>query len=251
MSSVLAGKVALITGASSGIGLAAALAVAKAGAHVALSARRQDRLDMLVAAIEAEGGKAIGIPGDVTKEEDARRAVAETINTLGGLDILINSAGIIQSGSVEHANLDEWRHVMDVNFFGSLYTCHAALPHMKAQGHGDIVNISSISGRRSAALFGAYAPSKFAVNAMSEGLRQEVGAANIRVCVIEPGATRTEVAETMSDPQWREMMRAHVSKDGAVDPSTVADSIVFVLSLPQNANISELLIRPTSDIAPM
>lgn len=251
MTAALAGKVALVTGASSGIGEAAALALAEAGAAVAVSARRGDRLANLAGKIEAQGGRTLALPGDVTDEAVAERAVAETVSRLGRLDILVNSAGIIQAGGVENADSAEWRRVMDVNFFGTFYCCKAAVPHMRAQGGGDIINISSTSGRRSAALFGAYAPSKHALNAMSEGLRQEVGGHNIRVCVIEPGATATEVAEPMSDPKWRDMMRAHVSKQGAVMPSDVADAIVFVASLPPRANVSELLIRPTIDVAPM
>lgn len=251
MAGALAGKVALVTGASSGIGEAAALALAAAGAAVAISARRAERLDDLAERIVAQGGHALVLPGDVTEEAVAVRAVDETAARLGRLDILVNSAGIIQAGGVENADTAEWRRVMDVNFFGTVYCCKAAIPHMRAQGGGDIINISSTSGRRSAALFGAYAPSKHALNAMSEGLRQEVGGEGVRVCVIEPGATATEVAEGMSDPNWREMMRAHVSKQGAVMPSDVADAIVFVASLPARANISELLIRPTIDVAPM
>jgi NADP-dependent 3-hydroxy acid dehydrogenase YdfG len=251
MAGALTGKVALVTGASSGIGEAAALALAAAGADVAVSARRGDRLADLARRIDAQGRRALTLPGDVTEEAVAERAVAETVAGLGRLDILVNSAGIIQAGGVENADSAEWRRVMDVNFFGSFYCCKAAVPHMRAQGGGDIINISSTSGRRSAAQFGAYAPSKHALNAMSEGLRQEVGAHGVRVCVVEPGATATEVAEPMSDPKFREMMRAHVHKDGAVMPSDVADAIVFVASLPPRANISELLIRPTTDVAPM
>jgi NADP-dependent 3-hydroxy acid dehydrogenase YdfG len=251
MARALDGKVALVTGASSGIGEAAAVALAAAGADVAISARRAERLADLAARIEALGRRALALPGDVTDEAVAGHAVTETVARFGHLDILVNSAGVIQAGGVENADSAEWRRVMDVNFFGTFYCCKAAVPHMRARGGGDIINISSTSGRRSAALFGAYAPSKHALNAMSEGLRQEVGGKNIRVCVIEPGATATEVAEPMSDPKWREMMRAHVSKQGAVMPSDVADAIVFVASLPPRANVSELLIRPTIDVAPM
>jgi NADP-dependent 3-hydroxy acid dehydrogenase YdfG len=247
----LSSKVALVTGASSGIGEAAAVALSAAGAVVALSARRADRLADIAGRIEAHGGRAIVIPGDVTEEAVAEQAIAETVGRFGRLDILVNSAGIIQAGGVENANTPEWRRVMDVNFFGTLHCCKAAVPHMRAQGGGDIINISSTSGRRSAALFGAYAPSKHALNAMSEGLRQEVGGHGIRVCVIEPGATATEVAEAMSDPKFREAMRAHVHKDGAVMPADIAEAIVFVASLPPRANVSELLIRPTIDVAPL
>lgn len=249
MAGALSGKVALITGASSGIGEAAALALTQAGATVVVSARRKDRLHELVQRVEEVGGKALALPGDVVDEAVARQTVADTIEQFGKLDILVNSAGIIQSGSVGKADTAEWRRVMEVNFFGTLYTCAAAVPLMRKAGGGDIINISSTSGRRAAGLFGAYSPSKFAVNAMSEGLRQEVGGAGIRVCIIEPGATESEVAENMSDPVFREAMRQHVSKEGAMKAADVADAIVFVASLPPRANVSELLIRPTSDVA--
>ena len=251
MSGSLAGKVALVTGASSGIGEAAALALAKAGAAVAVSARRKDRLDDLVRRIEAQGGKAIALPGDVAVEGDAARAVEDTVSRLGRIDILVNSAGVIQAGGVESLPLDEWRRVIDINLMGTLYCCKAAIGPMKAQGGGDIVNISSTAGRRAAGIFGPYTTSKFGLTGMTEGLRQEVGGAGIRVCIIEPGATTTEVAGGISDPAMRAAMEQHVGKEGAMAPADVADAIIFVVSLPPRANVSQLLIRPTIDTAAM
>jgi NADP-dependent 3-hydroxy acid dehydrogenase YdfG len=252
MARALEGRVALVTGASSGIGEAAAQALAAAGAAVAVSARRAERLQELVGRIEAAGGRSLALPGDVTDEAEAQKSVSATVQTLGRLDILVNSAGIIQAGQIENANTAEWRRVMDVNFFGTLYPCKAAIPHMRAAGGGDIINISSTSGRRSSAKsFGAYAPSKHALNSMSEALRQEVGVYGIRVCVIEPGATATEVAEGMSNPNSRDAMRAHVHKEWAVRPAQIANAIVFVVSQPPEANISEMLIRPTRDVLPL
>jgi NADP-dependent 3-hydroxy acid dehydrogenase YdfG len=252
MGGALAGKTALVTGASSGIGAATALAIAEAGAAVALSARRADRLEALVARIAAAGGRAVAIPGDVTDEAAAKAAVAGTVQAFGRIDILVNSAGIIQAGNIETGDAEAWRRVMDVNFFGTLYPCQAAVPHMKAQGGGDIVNVTSTSGRRLSAIgFGAYAPSKHAVTSMSEALRQEVGLSGIRVCLIEPGAVQTEVAENISDPAVREAMRAHVGKDEAVRPEEVANTIVFVLAQPARTNICEVMIRPTIDVVPL
>jgi NADP-dependent 3-hydroxy acid dehydrogenase YdfG len=249
MSSILAGKVALVTGSSSGIGEAIAATLAAEGAKVAMSARRADRLAGLAARIAKEGGTALAIPGDVTSEAEAASSVEETIARLGRLDILVNSAGIIQAGSACSANLEEWRRVMDVNFFGIVHACKAALGPMLAQGSGDIVNISSTSGRRTAKLFGAYSPSKFAVNSYSESLRQEVGGAGIRVCVVEPGATESECAENISDPEWRVKMREHVTKPGAMKAQDIADAVLFVVSMPSRANVSEILVRPTIDVA--
>lgn len=247
----LSGKVALVTGASSGIGEAAALALAEAGAAVALSARRADRLGDLAARIEAAGGKALALPGDVAVEADATSAVTDTIAHFGRIDILVNSAGVIQSGGVESLALDEWRRVIDINLLGTIYTCKAALGPMKAQGAGDIINISSTAGRRAAGLFGPYSTSKFGLTGFTEGLRQEVGGAGIRVAIVEPGATETEVASGISDPTMRAAMIQHVSKDGAMKPSDIADAIVFIASLPARANVSQILIRPTIDTAAM
>lgn len=251
MAGQFAGRVALVTGASSGIGEASALALGAAGATVAVMARRTDRLAGLVGRIEQAGGKALAIQGDVAKQEDATRAVEETLAKLGRLDILVNSAGVIQAGGVESLAIEEWKRVIDINLMGTLYCCKAAIPPMKAQGGGDIINISSTAGRRAAGLFGPYSTSKFGLTGLTEGMRQEVGLAGIRVCIIEPGATATEVADGISDPNFRAAMQTHVSKEGAMAPSDVADAVVFVASLPRRANVSTLLIRPTIDVAPM
>jgi NADP-dependent 3-hydroxy acid dehydrogenase YdfG len=250
MTQSLAGRVALVTGASSGIGEAAAVALAEAGAAVAVSARRAERLEALVRRIEAAGGKAIALPGDVAEEAFAYHIVEETVARLGGLDILVNSAGVVEANGVENADTALWRRVIDINLLASLYTCKAAIGPMKAAGRGDIINISSIAGRRATGIFGPYSTSKFGLTAMTEGLRQEVGKYGIRVCIIEPGATTTEVAESMADPAFREAMRAHVSKEGAMASEDIANAILFVTTLPQRANVSEILIRPTIDVAP-
>ncbi|MBB5686724.1 SDR family oxidoreductase [Sphingobium boeckii] len=247
----LAGKVALVTGASSGIGEATALGLAEAGAVVALSARRADRLHTLVARIESAGGRALALPGDIAVEAEASKAVADTIAQLGRIDILVNSAGVIQAGGVESLSLDEWRRVIEINLMGTLYTCKAAIWPMKAQGAGDIINISSTSGRRAAGMFGPYSTSKFGLTGLTEGLRQEVGGAGIRVSIVEPGATATEVAGGITDPAMRAAMAQHVTKDGAMQPSDIADAIVFIASLPARVNVSQILIRPTIDTAPM
>jgi NADP-dependent 3-hydroxy acid dehydrogenase YdfG len=251
MSGTLSGRVALITGASSGIGEAVALALARAGATVAVSARRADRLQILVARIEDAGGKALALPGDVSVEADALGVVGDTVARLGRIDILVNSAGVIQAGGVESLPLDEWRRVIDINLLGTLYTCKAAIGPMKAQGAGDIINISSTAGRRAAGVFGPYSTSKFGLTGLTEGLRQEVGAAGIRVSIVEPGATQTEVADGIGDPAMRAAMTQHVSKDDAMRASDIADAIVFIVSLPPRANVSQILIRPTTDTAAM
>jgi NADP-dependent 3-hydroxy acid dehydrogenase YdfG len=247
----LTGKVALVTGASSGIGEAAALALAAAGAAVAISGRRKERLDTLVARIEAVGGKALALPGDVAVEAYATKSVEDTVAQLGRIDILVNSAGVNEAGGVEALSMELWRKVIDINLYGTIYTCKAAFPHMKAQGGGDIINISSTSGRRSAAAFASYSTSKFGVTGFTESLRQEGGGVGIRVAIVEPGATETEIANSITDPEWSAAIHQHVTKEGAMKASDIADAIMFIVSLPPRANVSQILIRPTIDTAPM
>lgn len=247
MAQSLAGKVALVTGASSGIGAAIAVALAEAGATVAAAARRADRLAGVAARIEAAGGQACAIAADMAVEEQARRAVEETVAKLGRIDILVNSAGIMQAGGIEGADLAEYRRVFEINLFATVYTSQAAIPHMLAQGGGDIVTISSLAGRKGGAQTNAYSASKHAVNAMTDAMRQELGDRNIRVSLLMPGATRTEVGDSISDPNWRAAIQAHVAKDGAVDPRETAATVVFMLSMPRHVNISEITVRPTID----
>ena len=247
MSGVLSGKTALVTGASSGIGRGAAVALAAAGAQVALVARRAERLKDLAAEIEAAGGKALERPADVTDEAEASRVIDDTTSHFGGLDILVNAAGMTQTGKVENGDIADWRYVFELNFWAGFYTARAAIPALRVGG-GDIVNISSTAGRRPVgATFGPYAASKFALTAFTESLRAEVTQAGIRVSIIEPGATATEVHQHIKDERVRESTRQHVEKDGAMQPEDVAAAIVFVVSLPRHVNVSQLMIRPSVD----
>jgi NADP-dependent 3-hydroxy acid dehydrogenase YdfG len=172
------------------------------------------------------------------------------VERFGRLDILVNSAGIIRPGGVETSDAAEWRQVVEVNLFGSFYTCRAAIPHMRKQGGGDIINISSTAGRRAAGVFNAYSASKSGLNSMTDAMRQEVGGYGIRVCVVEPGATATEVSDSIADPNVRKFMHEHTHKQGAMLPEDVAAAIVFTVSLPARTNVCEILIRPTMDVAP-
>lgn len=251
MSERLRGKVALVTGASSGIGEAAALALAKEGAAVAVSGRRKDRLDALVAQINAGGGTGMALTCDVSVDAQAADAVRATVAGFGRIDILINSAGVNEAGGVDTLPIELWHKVLDINLMGTLYSCKAAVPYMKAQRSGDIINISSTAGRRGSGAFAAYSTSKFGVTGLTESLRQEVGGVGVRVCIIEPGATHTEIADSITDPTARAAIWKHVTKEGAMAPSDVADAILLVLTLPPRANVSQLLIRPTIDVAPM
>jgi len=247
----LTGRVALVTGASSGIGEATALALAAAGAAVAVSGRRGDRLEVLVEKIKATGGDGIALAGDVTEEEVARNAVRQTVSRLGRIDILVNSAGSIQPGGIENANIKYWRDLMELNFFATLYTCTEAVTHMRQQGSGDIINISSTAGRVARAPMSAYTSSKFALAGMSETLRQEVAPHGIRVCVIQPGATTTGISEQIEDETMREFMRQHLNREGAMQAQDIADAIMLAVTLPRRANIAEMLILPTTDTRPM
>ncbi len=250
MPGALAGKVALVTGASSGIGAATALALARADAAVALVARRAARLQDLVGEIDHLGCDAVAFPGDVTDESFATRIVTKSVERFGRLDILVNSAGVAGPGVVENANTADWRRILDVNLLAILYTCKAVIPVMKHSG-GDIVNISSTAGRKARGPFGPYSTSKFGLTGLTEGLRQEVGGFGIRVCIVEPGATTTEIAESVSDPALRDARRAHSNQAGAMKPEDVAAAILFVVTLPSRASVSEILIRPTIDTAPL
>jgi len=251
LNSQLAGRVALVTGASSGIGEAAALALAQAGAHVAITARRADRLEGLAARISEAGSDPLILAGDIADQTFGGEIVERTAAKFGRLDILVNAAGVMPEGGVENADLAQWRHVMDVNVLACLATCRAALGPMLTQGSGDIINISSTSGRRAAGLFGIYSTSKHALNAMSEGLRQEVGGRGVRVCVIEPGATDTELWACITNANLRGTVQQLAQRDGSMKAEDIAEAILFVASLPPRANVSELLIRPTSDVAPL
>lgn len=250
MSKPLANKVALVAGASSGIGEAAAIALAEAGATVAISARRKDRLEALAKKIEAAGAKALILVGDVGEEKFALGMVEDTVKAFGRLDILINSAGIIRPSEVETTSPADWRQVFDVNLHGTFYACHAAIPHMRSQGGGDIINISSNAARRAVKVFNSYSATKNALNAFTDALRQEVGLYGIRVCVVMPGATATEVADSIPDANMRAAMQHHTHKDGAMESADIAAAILFTVTLPQRANVAEILIRPTIDVTP-
>jgi NADP-dependent 3-hydroxy acid dehydrogenase YdfG len=247
MAGPLASHVALVTGASSGIGAATALALGTAGAAVVAVGRRSERLKQTVQQIETAGGKGLALPGDVTDERVASGIVAEAVRCFGRLDTLINSAGTIQAANVERADTDQWRRVIEVNLLASLYTCHAALRPMLAQGSGNIINIGSLACRTTSPIYNSYATSKFGLFAMTDGLRQEAGPRGIRVCMIAPGPTRTEVAEGITDTNHRDVIRAYTHQVGALDPRDVADAVLFIIAQPPRVNISEIYIRATTD----
>jgi NADP-dependent 3-hydroxy acid dehydrogenase YdfG len=241
----LSGKAVAITGASSGIGEATALTLAKAGASVALGARRKDRIDELAARIEDEGGTAVALEVDVSDEAAARGFIEAAHERLGRLDTLVNNAGVMLLGPVEQADSGDWRTMINVNLLGVLYCTHAALPIMLGQESGDIVNISSVAGRFARAGNAVYAATKFGVGAFSEGLRNEITERGVRVTLIEPGFVDTELQShnTGAVLETLEAMREHLR-----DPlraQDIANGILYALSQPPNVSINEVLIRPT------
>ncbi len=241
----LSGKAVAITGASSGIGEATALTLAKAGASVALGARRKDRIDELAARIEDEGGTAVALEVDVSDEEAARGFITSAHERLGRLDTLVNNAGVMLLGPVEQADSEDWRTMVNVNLLGLMYCTHAALPIMLGQESGDIVNISSVAGRFARAGNAVYAATKFGVGAFSEGLRNEVTERGVRVTLIEPGFVDTELQghNTGEVLETLEAMREHLR-----DPlraQDIANGILYAVSQPPNVSINEVLIRPT------
>jgi NADP-dependent 3-hydroxy acid dehydrogenase YdfG len=242
----LDGKVAAITGASSGIGEATALALAAEGCTVALGARRKDRIDALAGRIEADGGRALAIEVDVADEESARSFVGAANAQLGGLDILVNNAGVMLLGPVAGADTEEWRRMIEVNGLGLLYCTHAALPIMGAAGSGHIVNVSSVAGRSAAMGAGVYNFTKFGVVGFSEALRQECTHANVRVTIIEPGYVETELQGHNTNPLVTERIEQMREEIGEVLVSEdIADAIAWAVSRPNRVSVNEILIRPT------
>ncbi len=241
----LEGKVAVITGASSGIGEATVRALSAEGAAVVAGARRKERLDGLVEEVMArDGGKVIAVECDVTDEEQAHGLVGRAVEEFGRIDILVNNAGVMLLSRIEKGLSDEWRRMFDVNVLGLLYATHAAIGHMKEQGSGHLINISSVAGRKSRATTGVYSGTKFAVNAISEALRQELLEVNIRVMMVEPGAVETELPDHITDEEARENLSGLLKLD-RLQAEDIANAISYVAIQPERVSVNEVLIRPT------
>jgi NADP-dependent 3-hydroxy acid dehydrogenase YdfG len=249
-SSELQETVALVTGASSGIGEATALALAERGAAVAIVARRRDRLEGLADRIREGGGTALVIEGDVGARAEAEAAVAQTVSELGRLDTLVNNAGVMLLGPAVDAPLEEWERMLSVNVAGLLYTAHAALPHLLSAAESgprqvaDMVNISSVAGRVARNGSGVYNLTKHGVGAFSESLRQEVTKRHVRVSLVEPGAVSTELA-SHNRPEVQEMIGKRFSDMDRLEATDIADAITYVVTRPRHVAINEVLIRPT------
>jgi NADP-dependent 3-hydroxy acid dehydrogenase YdfG len=250
MAAPLEGRVAAITGASSGIGEATALALSGAGAKVALGARRKERLEGLAERISAGGGTALPIECDVADEEQARNFVEQAHGELGSLDVLVNNAGLMLLGPVEGADTAEWRRMVEVNLLGLLWCTNAALPLMRDSEVGDIVNLSSTAGRRADAGAAVYNLTKWGVNGFSEALRQEALHSRIRVTIVEPGFVETELQGHNVNPlvqQGTKKMKERIEElgGGVLKASDIADAILFAVSRPPHVALNEVLVRPS------
>jgi NADP-dependent 3-hydroxy acid dehydrogenase YdfG len=250
MAERLDGTVALITGASSGIGKAAAKSLAEHGAAVAAVARRKDRLDDLVKEIEASGGKALAIEADVTDQKQAINAVEKTVSELGRLDTVFNNAGVMLNGPIVGAPTEEWDRMVDLNVKGLLYVAHAALPHLleaaesEPRNVADLINTSSVAGRRARAGAGVYNLTKFGVGAFSESLRQEVTERHVRVSLVEPGAVDTELPDHLRDEIRAQTEKRFEGMD-ILKAEDIADAVSYIVTRPRHMAINEILIRPT------
>ncbi|MCV9967296.1 SDR family oxidoreductase [Pararhizobium sp. BT-229] len=240
--SAITGKVIAITGASSGIGEATARHLAREGARVVLGARRTDRLEALAASIEAEGGTVLYRALDVTDRADVEAFAQAAVREYGRLDVFINNAGVMPLSPLDALKVEEWDRMIDVNIRGVLHGISASLPIMKAQGSGQIINLSSIGGHAVSPTAAVYCATKFAVGAISEGLRQEND--RIRVTVISPGVTESELAETISDETAREAMQGF--RRIAIPAEAIARAIAYAVAQPDDVDVSELIVRPTA-----
>ncbi len=243
MMSDLDGKVVAITGASSGIGEAAAKLLAASGAKVVLGARRADRLEAVAADIRKAKGEVEVEAIDVTRREDLERLVSLAQERFGRLDVLISNAGLMPLSPLDDLKVEEWDRMIDVNIKGVLYGIAAALPVFRKQQSGHFINVSSVAGHRVGPNTAVYSATKFAVRALSEGLRQEAGD-KIRVTIISPGAVESELAETISDPALKKRMDDY--RKIAIPAEAIARAMAFAIGQPANVDINEILVRPTS-----
>lgn len=246
----LGGKVALVTGASSGIGEATAKALSAAGAAVAIGARRAEKLKDLAEQLEKAGGTVLTLNLDVTDEQSAAAAVQRTVDELGRIDIVVNAAGLMLLGPIVGGNTDDWNRMISTNVLGLMYVTHAAIPHLVEQGAGDVINISSVAGRTAKPGSGVYNASKWAVNAFSESLRQEVTGKGVRITLIEPGAVDTALNDQITDEKAKEASKKSYDSMRTLHADDIANAIVYTTTQPDYVAVNEILIRPTDQPTP-
>ena len=245
MNKPLEGRVALVTGASSGIGDATARALASAGADVAIAARRHDRLDVLARELEKAGTKVLVLAADLLVEEENRRIVAETEAHFGRLDILVNNAGVMLLSPVDDSNPADWRRMFELNMLAPMVSSQAALDGMRARGGGHIISIASTAGRVANPNASGYAASKFGIVAFSESLRREVYKNNIRVTVIEPGVVATELRDHIPHADTKQALDNWAASMRQLQPEDVANAVLYCVTQPAHVNVNEILMRPT------
>ena len=243
MSNKIRGKVVVITGASSGLGEAAARLLSAQGATVVLGARRSDRLQSLADELSGSGGKALAIATDVTHRNQVKRLVDTAAQKFGRVDVMINNAGIMPRAPLERLTIDDWDRTIDVNVKGVLYGIAAALPHMKKQKSGHMIFVSSVAGHKIGPDFAVYAATKHAVRALAEGFRQEVKPYNIRTTIISPGAVATELPDSVTEPDIAEKIRTYYDEI-AIPAESFAQAVVFAMSQPEEVDVNEILFRP-------
>ena len=236
------GKVVVITGASSGLGEATARLLSAQGASIVLGARRVGRLQSLADELTGSGGQALAVPTDVTHRDQVQKLVDAAVQEFGHIDVMINNAGLMSQSLLERLKVDEWDRMIDVNIKGVLYGIAAALPYMKAQKSGHIINVSSVAGHKVAPGGAVYSATKHAVRVISEGLRQEIKPYNIRTTVISPGAVATELPNSITEPEMAERMRKVYSV--AISAESFANMVVFAMSQPDDVDVNEILFRP-------
>lgn len=244
MSNNIAGKVVVITGASSGLGEATARLLVAQGASVALGARRVDRLRSLADELTAGGGKALAVATDVVHRDQVRRLVDTAVQAYGRIDVMINNAGLMPQAPLERLRVDDWDRMIDVNIKGVLYGIAAALPHMTQRKSGHIVNVSSVAGHKVGPGYVVYAATKHAVRVLSEGLRQEVKPHNIRTTVISPGAVASELPDSVTEPDVAEKIRKFYA-NVAIPADSFARAIAFAIGQPEDVDVNEIVFRPT------
>lgn len=238
----LKNKVAIITGASSGIGEATVLSLIREGAKVAAVARRKDRLQELAAGHE---NQVLPIEADISKEEQMKKVVSQTMEKWGKIDILVANAGVMLLSPVREAKTEEWRQMVDINVMGLMYSALHVLPQMTKQKSGHIVTLSSVAGRTVLPYGAVYCATKYAVRAFSEALRQEICKDNIRVTVVEPGAVKTELADHVSHPGAKEFIENFFISMETLDSQDIASAITYAVQQPAHVDVNEILIRPT------
>ncbi len=244
MSNNIEGKIVVITGASSGLGEATARLLSAQGASVVLGARRVDRIQSLADELTGGGGKALAITTDVTHCDQVKRLVDAAVQTYGRIDVMINNAGLMPHSPLERLKIDDWNRMIDVNIKGVLYGIAAALPYMKQQKAGHIINVSSVAGHKVRPGSAVYAATKHAVRVISEGLRQEVKPYNIRTTVISPGAVATELPNSVTEPDIAENIHKFY-EEIAIPADSFARAVAFAMSQPEDVDVNEILFRPT------